>query len=99
MSKEAVWQRVTMAAEGGTQSLLPYLKTLLPSNEGYLADLYLKVRRDRSAAAGLYRYKNKSVKEGQIALYGVKRLIWRDKELALKAWGKARANIYLQRCS
>lgn len=88
MSKEAVWQRVTMAAEGGTQSLLPYLKTLLPSNEGYLADLYLKVRRDPSAAAGLYRYKNKSVKEGQIALYGVKRLIWRDKELALKAWEK-----------
>ncbi|MEG3759144.1 transglycosylase SLT domain-containing protein [Pseudoalteromonas carrageenovora] len=88
MKEETVWQRVTLAAQGGTQSLLPYLKTLLPKNERYLADLYLKVRRDPSAAAGLYRYKNKSAKEGEIALYGVKRLIWRDKELALKAWEK-----------
>ena len=61
---------------------------MLPKNESYLADLYLKVRRDPSASAGLYRYKNKSAKEGQIALYGVKRLVWRDKELALKAWEK-----------
>jgi soluble lytic murein transglycosylase len=88
MSKEIVWQRITLAAQGGKQSLLPYLKTLLPKGERYLADLYLKVRRDPSASAGLYRYKKKSVKEGQIALYGVKRLVWRDKELALKAWEK-----------
>ncbi|MEM5510710.1 transglycosylase SLT domain-containing protein [Pseudoalteromonas sp. AS71] len=88
MKEEIVWKRVTLAADGGTQSLLPYLKTLLPKNESYLGDLYLKVRKDPSAAAGLYRYKNKSAKEGQIALYGVKRLIWRDKELALKAWEK-----------
>ncbi|MGO2074994.1 MAG: transglycosylase SLT domain-containing protein [Pseudoalteromonas sp.] len=88
MTSERVWQRVTLAAEGGTQSLLPYLKTLLPKSEQYLADLYLKVRRDPSAAAGLYRYKNKSAKEAQIAHYGVQRLVWRDKELALKAWGK-----------
>lgn len=88
MTAEHVWQRVTLAAEGGTQSLLPYLKTLLPKNEQYLADLYLKVRRDPSAAAGLYRYKNKSAKEAQIAHYGVQRLVWRDKELALKAWEK-----------
>ena len=88
MSDETLWKRITLAAEGGTQSLLPYLKTLLPQNERYLADLYLKVRRDPSASAGLYRYKKKSKKEGQIALYGVKRLIWRDKELALRAWQK-----------
>ncbi|WP_372761342.1 transglycosylase SLT domain-containing protein [Pseudoalteromonas sp.] len=88
MTNEAVWQRVTLAAEDGSPSLLPYLKTLLPKHERYLADLYLKVRRDPSASAGLYRYKNKSPKEAQIALYGVKRLVWRDKELALKAWEK-----------
>ncbi|MBH0081689.1 transglycosylase SLT domain-containing protein [Pseudoalteromonas sp. NZS11] len=88
MKEETVWKRVTLAAQGGTQSLLPYLKTLLPSKDRYLADLYLKVRKDPSTAAGLYRYKNKSAKEGQIAIYGVKRLVWRDKELALKAWEK-----------
>lgn len=88
MTPERVWQRITLAAEGGTQSLLPYLKTLLPKDEQYLADLYLKVRRDPSASAGLYRYKNKSAKEAQIAHYGVQRLVWRDKELALRAWEK-----------
>ena len=88
LNNERVWKRITLAAQGGTQSLLPYLKTLLPKNERYLADLYLKVRRDPSAAAGLYRYKNKSAKEGEIAIYGVKRLIWRDKALALRAWQK-----------
>ncbi|HAG40427.1 MAG TPA: lytic transglycosylase, partial [Pseudoalteromonas sp.] len=60
LNNELIWKRITLAAQGGTQSLLPYLKTLLPKNERYLADLYLKVRRDPSAAAGLYRYKTKS---------------------------------------
>lgn len=88
MSEELVWQRITLSAQGGTRSLLPYLKTLLPREEQYLADLYSKVRSDPSSAAGLYRYKHKSVKEGEIAHYGIKRLIWRDKALALKAWEK-----------
>ena len=88
MSQEKIWQRITLSAQGGSQSLLPYLKTLLPKNEQYLADFYRKVRSDPSAAAGMYRYKNKTVKEGEIAHYGIKRLIWRDKTLALKAWEK-----------
>ncbi|WP_404341619.1 transglycosylase SLT domain-containing protein [Pseudoalteromonas mariniglutinosa] len=88
MTESRVWQRITLAAQGGDHSLLPYLKTLLPKSEQYLADLYLKVRRDPSASAGLYRYKKQSLKEGEIALYGVRRLVWRDKELALKAWQK-----------
>ncbi|WOC26325.1 transglycosylase SLT domain-containing protein [Pseudoalteromonas sp. N1230-9] len=87
-TQERIWQRVSLAAEGGTSSLLPYLKSLLPKDEQYLADLYLKVRKDPSASAGLYRFKKKTAKEGQIALYGVKRLVWRDKELALRAWEK-----------
>lgn len=88
LNQDRIWQRITLAAQGGDRNLLPYLKTLLPKKEQYLADLYRKVRSDPSASAGLYRYKNKTVKEGEIAHYGVKRLIWRDKDLALKAWEK-----------
>ncbi len=88
LNQDRVWQRITLAAQGGDRNLLPYLKTLLPKNEQYLADLYKKVRSDPSAAAGLYRYKNKTVKESEIAHYGVKRLVWRDRDLALKAWEK-----------
>ena len=85
---EHVWARITKAAQGGQVSLLRYLKTLLPKHEAYLADLYTKVRRDPSASAGLYRYKKRTQKESEIAVYGVRRLIWRDPKLALRAWDK-----------
>ncbi|CCQ10685.1 Soluble lytic murein transglycosylase precursor [Pseudoalteromonas luteoviolacea B = ATCC 29581] len=88
MKPEHIWERVTQSAQGGQSSLLSYLKTLMPAKEAYLADLYLEVRRDPSSAAGLYRYKHKSKKEAEIAVYGMNRLIWRDKALALRAWDK-----------
>lgn len=87
-SQELIWQRITKAAQGGQTSLIKYLKTLLPRHESYLADLYVAVRRDPSASAGLYRYKKRSQKESEIAVYGVRRLIWRDPKLALRAWDK-----------
>ncbi|KZN60442.1 transglycosylase SLT domain-containing protein [Pseudoalteromonas luteoviolacea] len=87
-SQALIWQRITKAAQDGQTSLVKYLKTLLPRNEAYLADLYVAVRRDPSASAGLYRYKKRTVKESEIAVYGVRRLIWRDPKLALRAWDK-----------
>src|SRR5690606_6487182 len=47
-TEQAVWNRVILAADGGNHTLLPYLKKLLPTNERYLADLWLKVRRSPS---------------------------------------------------
>lgn len=91
LTPEMVWQRITKTAQGGQHALLPYLKTLLPENEAYLADLYAEVRKDPSAAAGLYRFKQRSEKEAEIAVYGIGRLIWRDKKLALRAWDKLQA--------
>ncbi|MFC3033216.1 transglycosylase SLT domain-containing protein [Pseudoalteromonas fenneropenaei] len=88
MTQELIWQRITKTAQDGQSALLPYLKTLLPEQEAYLADLYLAVRQDPSAAAGLYRFQKRTVKETEIAVYGIKRLIWRDKSLALRAWDK-----------
>lgn len=88
MSEALVWLRITKAAQGGQTSLLRYLKKLLPKNQAYLAELYTKVRQDPSASAGLYRYKKRSAKEAEIAVYGVRRLIWRDQKLALRAWDK-----------
>lgn len=88
LNQELVWQRITKVSEKGNTSLLAYLSRLLPKSERYLADLYKTVRRDPSAAAGLYRFKKRTDKEGQIALYGVKRLVWRDRDLAIRAWQK-----------
>ncbi|MFY8351864.1 transglycosylase SLT domain-containing protein [Pseudoalteromonas sp. SSM20] len=88
LNQELLWQRITKVSEKGDTSLLGFLSRLLPENERYLADLYKTVRRDPAAAAGLYRFKKRSEKEGQIALYGVKRLVWRDRDLAIRAWQK-----------
>ncbi|CAH9063139.1 Soluble lytic murein transglycosylase [Pseudoalteromonas holothuriae] len=88
LTSDRLWSRITKAAQGGQVSLLRYLKTLLPKSDAYLADLYTTVRRDPSASAGLYRYKKRNEKEAQIAVYGVRRLIWRDQKLALRAWDK-----------
>ncbi|MDW7551034.1 transglycosylase SLT domain-containing protein [Pseudoalteromonas peptidolytica] len=87
-TSERVWQRVSNAAQSGQTSLLDYLQKLLPKHEAYLAQLYKTVRQDPSAAAGLYRFKKRTVKESEIAVYGVRRLIWRDPDLALRAWQK-----------
>ncbi|QZO12988.1 transglycosylase SLT domain-containing protein [Pseudoalteromonas piscicida] len=85
---ERVWQRISSAAQSGQTSLLDYLEKLLPKKEAYLAELYKKVRQDPSAAAGLYRFSKRTEKEAEIAVYGVRRLVWRDPDLALRAWQK-----------
>lgn len=88
LTHDLLWQRITKAAQKGDVRLLPYLASLQPKQERYLVDLYKTVRQDPSASAGLYRFKKRTDKEGQIALYGVKRLVWRDRDLAIRAWQK-----------
>ncbi|WP_091982970.1 transglycosylase SLT domain-containing protein [Pseudoalteromonas denitrificans] len=88
MTPERIWHRLTLAAQKGKHTLIPYLKLQLPKEDHYLADLYYKMRKDPSASAGLYRFKKANQKESEIAIYGIKRLIWRDENLALRAWRK-----------
>ncbi|MCC2618007.1 lytic transglycosylase domain-containing protein [Aestuariibacter halophilus] len=87
---EHVWQRLTMAADGGKHTLIPYLKTLLPANQRYLADLWLKTRRAPSFVSRLSQFPGTfSEKEADILAYGLSRLIWRDRELALSSYENA----------
>ncbi len=88
-TQEHVWQRLTKAADGGKHTLIPYLTTLLPENEKYLGELWHKVRRDPAYITNLSRFPQKSSKETAIFAYGVKRLIWRDQQRALKAYEQA----------
>jgi len=89
MTKELVWERVSLAADGGKHTLIPYLTKLLPSKEQYLAKLWHKVRRDPAYITRLSRFPNKNSKEAQIYTYGIKRLIWRDRDRAISAYQKA----------
>ena len=88
-TSELVWKRISLAADGGNHTLIPYLKTLLPKNQRYLADLWLKVRRSPSHVSRLSNFPAKySDKETQILVYGLKRLISNDRDLALRSWEK-----------
>lgn len=88
-TEEHVWQRLSKAADGGKHTLIPYLTTLLPDDEKYLGSLWHKVRKDPAYITKLTRFLNKNVKETAIFTYGIKRLIWRDPNRALKTYQKA----------
>ncbi|MFT5546479.1 MAG: soluble lytic murein transglycosylase [Rheinheimera aquimaris] len=85
---ELVWQRLILSAEGGDASLIPYLKTQLPAAQQYLADMYQQTRRNPAVIANSKFFALKTVQERDIAAYGMKRLIWRHPDQALRVWQK-----------
>lgn len=85
---ERVWQRIRLAAEGGDASLIGYLKTQLPADQQYLADMYQQTRRNPAVIAGAKFFALKKVQERDVLAYGLKRLIWRSPKQALAVWQK-----------
>lgn len=89
---QLVWKRLSLAADGGNHTLIPYLKTLLPKDQQYLADLWQKVRRSPSQVSRLSNFPGKHLqKETEIQIYGLKRLIGSNRDLALRSWAKLEA--------
>ncbi|MBL4941178.1 MAG: transglycosylase SLT domain-containing protein [Colwellia sp.] len=88
-TNDVIWQRISLAADGGKHTLIPYLTKLLPPEQQYLATLWHKVRRDPSLVSKLKHFPNKSVRESQILTYGLKRLIWRYPDTAIRSFRKA----------
>ena len=86
---DIVWQRITLAADGGKHSLIPYLTGLLPKEQQYLGLLWHQVRRDPAKVARQDKFIKKSAKESQIYTYGIKRLVWRDPNKALASYKQA----------
>jgi soluble lytic murein transglycosylase len=85
-TKDFVWQRIALAADGGKHTLIPYLTKLLPKKEQYLALLWHKIRRDPTYVKHLSKFNNKSEKAASIVTYGLKRLIWRSPKQALNTY-------------
>lgn len=88
-SNDVVWQRIVLAADGGKHTLIPYLTKLLPPEQKYLAKLWHKTRRDPSIVSKLKYFPNNSIRETEILAYGLKRLIWRYPDTALRSYRKA----------
>lgn len=93
-TNDVIWQRIALAADGGKHTLIPYLTTLLPTEEQYLATLWHKVRKDPSLVSKLKYFPNKSSKETQILAYGLKRLIWRYPDTAIKSYEQAQKKFF-----
>lgn len=83
-----VMRRIELAATEGNHTLIPYLKTLLPKHQQHLADLWRNVRQNPKYMANLTHFPNRDPQEKYVALYGIKRLIWRDKKKGLVTWKK-----------
>ncbi|MAA94085.1 MULTISPECIES: transglycosylase SLT domain-containing protein [unclassified Arsukibacterium] len=86
LQSETVHRRLQLAAEGGQTQLIPYLKTLLPVGEQYLADLWQKTRRNPAVIARQAFFPGKHIIERDILAYGLKRLVWRSPDQALATW-------------
>ncbi len=94
LKEDLILHRIEKAADGGRHQLIPYLKGLLSKDKQYIADRWLEVRKDPSNVRHLVRYKGKLPGiEAQIISYGLSRLIWRDEDLALKTYERARNRI------
>jgi soluble lytic murein transglycosylase len=66
------------------------LRTLLPKEKRYLADLWHKTRRDPSYVKNTSKFSGRyPLIEADIMSYGLSRLVWRDQALALKTMDKA----------
>ncbi len=90
-TKDMVWQRLVLAADGGKHTLIPYLTKLLPKQEQYLAKLWHKVRKNPSYIRELSRFSNQTEQEAAIVTYGLKRLVWRSPEQALDSYALAQS--------
>ena len=86
LTQDLIWKRLRLAITNGNYALIPYLHKQMPKDEKYLADLWLKVRRSSSYIRNPDRFIHKNEKEKEIAIFGMKRLIWKDRELAIKTW-------------
>jgi peptidoglycan lytic transglycosylase len=89
-TENVIWQRVKLAAKGGKHTLIPYLTKLLPKKQQYIAKLWHKVRRDPGYVRHLSKFPIASTKAVEVITYGLKRLIWRDANRALRVYKKAK---------
>lgn len=88
-TNDVIWQRISLAADGGKHTLIPYLTKLLPPEQQYLGSLWHKVRRDPSIVSKLKYFPNNSVRETEILTYGLKRLVWHYPDTAIRSYNKA----------
>lgn len=88
LTSDVVLRRIQLSAEGGEVGLIRYLKTLLPADRQYLADMWQQARNNPSVIAKPGFFPGKQVIERDILAYGLKRLVWRSPDQAIQTWAR-----------
>lgn len=94
LKPEMVLRRIQLAAEANELRLVRFLKTLLPVELQYLADLWIQVRQDPAVIARARFLPGRQVYERDILTYALKRLVWRSPDLALQTWRRFESDPY-----
>lgn len=94
LNADVVLRRVQLSAEGGDVGLIRYLKTLLPTDRQYLADMWQKVRANPAVIVQPRFFPGKHVIERDILAYGLKRLVWRSPDQAIQTWQRFASDPY-----
>lgn len=94
LTSDVVLRRIQLSAEGGQVGLVRYLKTLLPENVQYLADMWQQTRSNPAVIAQPRFFPGKHVIERDILAYGLKRLVWRSPDQALQTWKRFASDPY-----
>lgn len=94
-TEDVIWKRISLAADGGKHTLIPYLTKLLPPSQRYTAKLWHNVRRSPAYILRNNVFKKFNKREAEIFTYGVKRLIWREPEKAINIYNKLKTKLKL----
>lgn len=94
-TEDVIWKRISLAADGGKHTLIPYLTKLLPFSQRYTAKLWHNVRRSPAYILRNNVFKKFNKREAEIFTYGVKRLIWREPEKAINIYNKLKTKLKL----
>lgn len=94
LNTEVVLRRIQLSAEGGEVRLIRYLRTLLPADRQYLADMWQQVRNNPAVIAQPRFFPGKHVTERDILTYGLKRLVWRSPDQAIQTWKRFASDPY-----
>jgi len=82
---EAVWQRLLAAVKADNQRMLPYLRSLLPKNQQYLAEKWVQVMDNPALVYRKNFLSLRSPLERDLAAYGIQKLVWKSQIKPLKS--------------
>ncbi|AOE49686.1 transglycosylase SLT domain-containing protein [Kangiella sediminilitoris] len=96
LTEEVAYHRFYRTAQEGSIGLLKYLKRFLPRNQQYIADLWIRVKKDPGVVNRTNFFPGKDPNlEAPLLVYAIKKLAWGDRDRAYRVWQHTKNRIPL----